>query len=218
MKTSANKRKAQGFTLIEVLIVIAIMLVVAAMALPNVMKGLDDIKLRSSMRDVIGILQQARQQAIKDNTFYTMGLGGAGNSLIYIDLNKNGAYDASANGNNPQYPPEPVVQLPLRITLTNAGAPGFNNAAVGANFNPIVAGGPPSFNARGLPCVMVGGACSSHTGGVVQGQSGANVGFLFFFQQQGSFGAVNWSAIAITPAGRMESWYYSTRSGQWSQQ
>ena len=217
MKSSANKR-TQGFSLIEVLVVVAIMLVVAAMALPNVMKGLDDIKLRSSMRDVIGLLQQARQTAVKNNTYYTMGQAGVNNNLIYVDINKNNAYDAYANGNNPQYPPEPTVMLPNSITLTNAGAPAFNNVLVGANFNPVVNAGPPSFNARGLPCVMVGAACSSHTGGVIQGQSGANVGFLFFFKQQGSFGAVNWAAIAITPAGRMESWYYEPRTGAWAQQ
>jgi hypothetical protein len=188
------------------------------MAVPNVMKGLDDIKLRSTMRDVIGLLQQARQTAIKNNTYYTMGQAAPNNSLIYIDINKNGAYDPSANGNNPQWPPEPAVQMPLRIQLTGNGAPAFNNALVGPTFNPLVNAGPPSFNPRGLPCVVAGGACNSHTGGVVQGQSGANVGFLFFFQQQGSFGAVNWAAIAITPAGRMESWYYSNRSNTWAQQ
>jgi prepilin-type N-terminal cleavage/methylation domain-containing protein len=220
MKTFDKQPRAQGFSLIELLVVVAIMLVVAAMAIPNVMRGLDDIRLRSGMRDVIGILQQARQQAIKDNTYYTMGLGGANNNLIYIDLNKDLQYNAQAQncpGANCT-PPEPVIQLPTNITLTNAGAPAFNNAAVGVNFNPIMAGGPPSFNARGLPCIVAGGACSSHTGGVIQGQSGANVGFLFFFSQQRTFGGLGWAAIAITPAGRMESWYYSNQTNTWSQQ
>ena len=66
------KTKPSGFSLIELLIVIAIIMVVAAMATPNVMNAINNIRLRGSAGDVAGLLQQCRQAALHDNRYYTV--------------------------------------------------------------------------------------------------------------------------------------------------
>ena len=209
------RRWQAGFSLIELLIVIAIILVVSAMAMPSIMVSINQIQLRSSMRDVIGLMQQARQSAVKNNAFYRLGVSG---NTVYIDFNNDGIFQ-SGGANCPGAnctPPEFAVQLPNNVTLQPNGAPAFPNALAGANFNPQPVNVPPAFNARGLPCVIVAGACNSRSGAAVPGASGANVAFLYFYTQQRTFGPQGWAAITVTPAGRMKSWMYEPRTATWS--
>jgi prepilin-type N-terminal cleavage/methylation domain-containing protein len=187
-----------GFTLIELLVVVAIMLVISAVAMPRIMNSMDDIRLRSASRDVIGLMQQARQAAIKQNAFYQMGLQA---QTVYIDLDGDGTYN-----NN-----EPSVQLPYTMTITQAGAPAWNPqplTALGPNFVPLP-NTPPAFNARGLPCQLGGGNCVTKVGA-------NNVAFLFYFSQTRTFGGVGWAAVTVNPAGRMRVWFYEPRPGIWS--
>jgi prepilin-type N-terminal cleavage/methylation domain-containing protein len=212
-----SRDRVGGFTLIEVLVVVAIILVVSAIAIPGIMQAMDGVKIRSSMRDVVGLMQQARQTAVKFNTYYSLGQANGGQT-IYVDMVKDGVYQSAAqNCPGPNcVPTEPAVQLPLNVTWTTAGAPAFNNAVLGPNFNPQPANVPPSFNARGLPCIIVGAACNSRSGAAVAGASGANVGFLFYFRQQRAFGGVGWAAVSVSPAGRMKVWFYEPATGAWN--
>jgi len=197
-KMRRRSRRERGFTLIELLIVVAIMLVISAMAMPRIMNAMDDIRLRSATRDVISLMQQARQAAIKQNAFYQMGNQG---QIIYVDLDGNGGYNNS----------EPSIQLPYTLTLTQAGAPAWNPqpaTALGPNFVPLN-NTPPAFNARGLPCQLGGGNCVTRVGG-------NNVAFLFYFTQTRTFGGAGWAAVTVNPAGRMRAWFYEPRTGFWS--
>src|SRR3954463_5773903 len=108
---SKMRRRERGFTLIELMIVIAIMLVISGMAMPRVMNAIDDIRLRGASRDVIGLMQQARQAAIKQNAFYQMGNQGP---VIFIDMNGDGAFGTYIDNslNPPAARPEPSVQIP----------------------------------------------------------------------------------------------------------
>jgi prepilin-type N-terminal cleavage/methylation domain-containing protein len=71
MKTEFSRRKAhRGVSLIELLVVVFVTLILAAMASPNIMRAVYNTRLRSTGGDLSGLIQQARIMAAKDNTPY----------------------------------------------------------------------------------------------------------------------------------------------------
>lgn len=203
MKHRATRRSA-GFSLIELIVVIAIILVVSAMAVPQVLTQLDTYSLRSTTSAVVGAMQSARMLAVKDNRYYTVrGINVAANLTgntpgVFVDSVGTGA--ANGSGNNLYDNGEAAAAIPASVTFDTAGAhPPFNNALAGANFNPILLNVPPSFNSRGLPCVPLGANCVGG-GGAAQ--------YAFFLRQTGSSG-VHWSAITVTASGRMRTWTWT---------
>jgi prepilin-type N-terminal cleavage/methylation domain-containing protein len=67
MKRPALPRSAAGFSLIEVLVVLAIIAIMAAVALPNIAGYLRNYQIRAATEQVAAEIQTARAQAIKRN-------------------------------------------------------------------------------------------------------------------------------------------------------
>lgn len=196
------RTRHSGFSLVELLIVIAIIMVIAAMAIPNMMNAISNVRLRGSAGDVSGLLQQCRERAVRNNRYYTVRAATVGNARIaYVDLNYNLAYD----GGPPT--PEPMIQFASNVAVQLAGAPNTANLygqAFPAGFVPLTV--LPSFNARGLPCVGAGNA-PPPANSVCNNNAGA-VGFAYFLNQTRPFGQVGWAAVTVTPAGRIRVWTY----------
>jgi len=63
-----RKNKQAGFTLVEVMVTVAIVGILAAIAIPNYISWLPEKRLRASARDLYSDLQKAKLTAIKRNS------------------------------------------------------------------------------------------------------------------------------------------------------
>jgi prepilin-type N-terminal cleavage/methylation domain-containing protein len=201
MPNATTHEKDRGFSLIEMMIAAAVIIILTAIALPNVLKAVSDIGLRYSATNLSGLLQSARIQAVKRNAFFTIeeAVLPWGDPGYYIDIAKTGVY---ANG-------DPVLPLSTQITVhpgVGSGAPNEGTFVASLNFTVNPGGSLPSFNARGLPCVAAGNSCPQTPG----------QGFVLFLSKPAFMGNVNWTSIVINPSGRVQVWTCDN-AGNWIQ-
>lgn len=67
VKMMPKQQHNDGFTLIEMMIVIAIIAISASMAAPNLMLWFDNLSVKSAARDLYSAMQEARIIAVKQN-------------------------------------------------------------------------------------------------------------------------------------------------------
>jgi Tfp pilus assembly protein FimT len=193
--------RTRGVSLLELCIVLAVMLVVAASALPNVMTAMQQYRLRTAAKDVAAMLQRSRMRCARDNRHYTLQnsqitQGNTTYSRLFLDQNADGAYDGG----------EAIVQLPAGVRFSSASAPVLSAAALG--YTPQPSSTALSFNGMGLPCVMRNGVCTNWDA------NGNAVGVVYFLQDSRP-ASTAWAAVAVTPAGRTRTWLWSSGSSQW---
>jgi Tfp pilus assembly protein FimT len=191
--------------MVELLVVMAILLVVTAMAAPNVVDAIANYKLRNSASAVAGLLQQARLQAIRDNSYYTVRSGSIGSAPVaYIDNNPTTPTASDGSGNASYNTGEPVAQLSGTGHFSQSGAPTFNTSSLMGISNVITGDSPfrVSFNSRGLPCQRSGSLCSN----LQSGAGNPPVAFVYFLADDRPQNG--WAAVSVSPSGRIRVWQY----------
>lgn len=113
-------RKDMGFTLVEMMVVIAIMAIVSAIAVPNFYSYAAGMKLRSASRDLYSTLQSTRMKAVRQNTRWAVQFDApTPTNYRVIDC---GIDNICGNGND-------ILRIPTNILQQYAGVSMSQNFA-----------------------------------------------------------------------------------------
>lgn len=136
-------KKSEGFSLSEVLTVVAIIGIISAIAIPSMFSWLSNKGLQSAARDLYSNMKKAQSLAVKQNRNCAVTFNGAAGYTVYIDAatpwnasaatNKNYVYDAGAG--------ERIISQVLwsdyrNVEIDTANPPSFANNTGG---NPTIA-------------------------------------------------------------------------------
>jgi prepilin-type N-terminal cleavage/methylation domain-containing protein len=222
-RESVAEKRDHGFSLLELMIVLGIMMIVAGFAVPMGLTSMRTSRLREAESDYANLLQMTRSRAVTDDRYYSVYIQaavGTGPQLAYADIypqNANGTWGTGLppGGTYTAGPPgDPMVTLSTEATpQPQAAAPGtanlfatFCNSCALA----IIKNTAPTWGPDGLPCKP---AVSAGGTGIVCNSAGGPVAYVAYFQ---SATTQEWDAVTITPAGRIKTWYYAPATGLWN--
>lgn len=198
-RLSRQQARMRGFSMTELVVVVAIIMVVAAIAVPNMVRSWYDSSLRTCAFELSDMIQQARILAEKKNITVTVRYQTVNGNVneAYIDLNNNGSWDAG----------EPIIDLGRQFVMAS-GAP----AGSGGNpTNYVLSGNTTSgtpcdntctlgFSARGLPCNYASSTCSTPSASY----------FVYYINDNRT--PAGWAAVVVTKAGRSNGYVWNGSS------
>jgi prepilin-type N-terminal cleavage/methylation domain-containing protein len=197
-----------GFSLTELVVVLAIMLVVSGLSFPSISRTIDEARLNSAAEQLAGFYAQGRIRATQDNNYYILPLFSTVNqpSNICLDLNGDGICSVI----------EPQVQLPAGVSFNNRGIPVEMDAATfgfgtltktetsnGYSTQGVLEQGL-AWNSVGLPCQRVSSTspCSGP------------VAWIQYLQLRRSGGDMLYAAVTVNSSGSVKIWHYRGGSGR----
>lgn len=131
--------RKRGVTLVELIVVMAIIAIAALALVPNIGTWITYYRLRSATRDITSVLRTAQMKAVSNNISYQVRFDAGGNSFLLLYQTTGG------------FKPEgPSQKLPQGVAIVDVSFSGGANYAV---FNPdstASAGHVTLVNAKGM--------------------------------------------------------------------
>ena len=195
-----DQHKDRGFSLLEMMIVLAIIMILAKITVPRFINIVGDINLRYVATNYSGLLQSARIQSVRKNDYYgiqptTLSTGGT----AYYVHQHGGTYAVG----------DPLLPVGSQIAVhagTGSGAPNESTLNCGAGCTFASSSSFPYFNARGLPCTASAQVCNQSPG----------TGYVTFLSNTTLTSNVSWAAVIVTGGGRVQIWSCDS-AGNWVQ-
>jgi type IV fimbrial biogenesis protein FimT len=138
----ARCHRQAGFTMVELMIVIVVIAILSAIAVPNIINSLPNYRLKAAARDMISSFQKAKMEAVKRNRDvviqFTPGAyaasGRVGSYQVFVDDGSGGGTEGDGIQNGSERVLAQVT-MPKNVSLYNTTFPGHLTG----------------FNSRGLP-------------------------------------------------------------------
>ncbi len=187
-RRGSYRSKERGFTLVEMVVTLAVGLILVSMALPVMIGAIQSYRLNSAAQQAATLIDLTRYTEIPRNTIVSLHKTVQnGNTILFIDLNGNGALDAD----------EPMIMLPNDMQIANGQSLTPDPASTGLNtqdFTDTV-----TFDYRGTVNYPGGGATGAY--------------FLALgYTNQTQYGC---RAITVVPMGQTKLWKAPT-GGSWT--
>jgi prepilin-type N-terminal cleavage/methylation domain-containing protein len=127
----------RGFTMVELMVTIAVIAILFTIAVPNIISWLPNYRLKAAARDLFSNMQKARMQAVKEN----------GNIIMIFDTSINpGFYYFDTNNDNAFTPGEYRIDF---STYKSGIDYGTGNAALNWDGDNCTQAASITFNSRG---------------------------------------------------------------------
>ena len=198
-----------GFSLTELTVVVAIILVVSGLSLPSISRTIDNARLIAAAQQLASMYEQARMRATQDNNYYTLLVSPSAVKPAQVCVDLDG--DAACGANDPQ------VLLASTVSLNNGVPVPLDNNVLG--FTALRTETSQTFssqgnveqglawNSRGLPCQRASATSPCSNWSSPPGGSPQPVGWVQYLQlQRGN--DVFYAAVTVNPAGRIRIWKY----------
>jgi prepilin-type N-terminal cleavage/methylation domain-containing protein len=191
-----DARSRRGFSLLELMIVVAITMTVMAIGIPKFLTAYYTIRLKAACADLSGLMQKGRIQAARENAIFSVNYRISTVQQAFVDMNNDGAWNNPKPTINGVQQSEPIISFGQSVTVpasapSGSGAPPayvlVGDTAGVAYDNATLLG----WSARGLPCAYVGGVCATPAAGY----------FVYYVQDQRPNGN-GWGAVVVTRTGR----------------
>jgi Tfp pilus assembly protein FimT len=186
-KRSEGNTASRGVTLLELIIVCAVALCLAAIATPSFLSISYNIRLKSAASNLSGLMQNARIAAAKNNTVYTLSM--STNTACAFNL-ANNACDSKL----PQIAFSSTVQLAGSAPSGGTGQPTTYTLVGDTGGTTYTNGTTLGYSPRGLPCSYASSTSTCATP--------VNGYFVYYLTDTRPGGNLGWAAVVVTNTGR----------------